>query len=80
MEAEGARAIDLSKQVDNLQDLIAKMEQDLKSAAKAAAAASLQGEARRRPRQAQSRCAEGPGRLSPGDCLCLRQRTFAVTG
>ena len=43
MEAEGARAIALSKQVDSLQGLIAKMEQDLKSAAKAAAAASLQG-------------------------------------
>ena len=37
MDAEGARAITLSKQVDSLQGLIAKMEQDLKSAAKAAA-------------------------------------------
>jgi murein hydrolase activator len=43
MEAEGARAVALSKQVDGLQGLIAKMEQDLKSAAKAAAAASQQG-------------------------------------
>ena len=43
MEAESARAIALSKQVDSLQGLIAKMEQDLKSAAKAAATASLQG-------------------------------------
>jgi septal ring factor EnvC (AmiA/AmiB activator) len=43
MEAEGARAINLSKQVDSLQGLIAKMEQDLKSAAKAATTASLQG-------------------------------------
>jgi septal ring factor EnvC (AmiA/AmiB activator) len=43
MEAEGARAITLSKQVDSLQGLIAKMEQDLKSAAKAAATASMQG-------------------------------------
>jgi septal ring factor EnvC (AmiA/AmiB activator) len=43
MEAEGARAIMLSKQVDSLQGLIAKMEQDLKSAAKAAATASMQG-------------------------------------
>jgi murein hydrolase activator len=43
MEAEGARAITLSKQVDSLQGLIAKMEQDLKSAAEAAATASLQG-------------------------------------
>ena len=43
MEAEGARAITLSRQVDSLQGLIAKMEQDLKSAAKAAATASMQG-------------------------------------
>jgi murein hydrolase activator len=43
MEAEGARAIALSRQVDSLQGLIAKMEQDLKSAAKAAATATLQG-------------------------------------
>jgi septal ring factor EnvC (AmiA/AmiB activator) len=43
METESARAITLSKQVDSLQGLIAKMEQDLKSAAKAAATASMQG-------------------------------------
>jgi murein hydrolase activator len=43
MEAEAARAIALSRQVDSLQGLIAKMEQDLKSAAKAAATANLQG-------------------------------------
>ena len=43
MEAEGARAIALSQQVDSLQGLIAKMEQDLKSAAQAAATANLRG-------------------------------------
>jgi len=43
LEAEGARAINLSRQVDGLQDLITKMEQNLKSAAKAAATANLQG-------------------------------------
>src|ERR1700730_13795864 len=43
METEGARAIALSRQVDSLQGLIAKMEQDLKSAAKAAATATLKG-------------------------------------
>ena len=43
IEAEGARALTLARQVDTLQSLIGKMEQDLKSAAKAAAAASLQG-------------------------------------
>ncbi len=43
LEAESARAITLSRQVDGLQDLITKMEQGLKSAAKAAATASAQG-------------------------------------
>ena len=43
MEAEGARAIALSQQVDSLQGLIAKLELDLKSAAQAAATASLRG-------------------------------------
>jgi septal ring factor EnvC (AmiA/AmiB activator) len=43
MEAESARAIALSRQVDSLQGLIAKMEQDLKSAARAAATANLKG-------------------------------------
>ena len=40
LDAEKARAIALSRQVGDLQGLIAKMEQDLQSAAKAAAAAS----------------------------------------
>jgi septal ring factor EnvC (AmiA/AmiB activator) len=43
IETEGARAIALSRQADSLQGLIARMEQDLKTAAKAAEAASLQG-------------------------------------
>lgn len=43
MEAERQRAIALSKQAETLQDLIAKMEQDVKAAAKAAAAAELKG-------------------------------------
>jgi septal ring factor EnvC (AmiA/AmiB activator) len=43
IESESARAIALSKQVDNLQGLIAKMEQDVRSAANAAATANAQG-------------------------------------
>ncbi|MBC7586381.1 MAG: peptidoglycan DD-metalloendopeptidase family protein, partial [Tardiphaga sp.] len=43
MASEAARALSLSKQVDSLQGLIAKMEQDSKAAAKAAQTASLQG-------------------------------------
>lgn len=43
LEGERDRATTIAKQVDSLQELIAKMELDLKSAAKAAAAANLQG-------------------------------------
>jgi murein hydrolase activator len=43
MEAEAARALTLSRQVDSLQGLIAKMEQDSKAASRAAATASLEG-------------------------------------
>lgn len=43
MAAEAARALTLSRQVDSLQGLVAKMEQESKAAAKAAQSASLQG-------------------------------------
>lgn len=43
LEGERERATTIARQVDSLQELIAKMELDLKSAAKAAAAANLQG-------------------------------------
>lgn len=43
MDAEAARALTLSRQVDSLQGLVAKMEQESKAAAKAAQTASLQG-------------------------------------
>ena len=42
LESERQRALTLSRQVDTLQGLITKMEQDLKTAAKAAATANLQ--------------------------------------
>lgn len=63
LESERQRAITLSKQVDSLQGLIAKMEQDLKSAAKAAAAASLQGA----PAGVKPNASvfKDPGRLTP---------------
>ncbi|WP_315723638.1 MULTISPECIES: murein hydrolase activator EnvC family protein [unclassified Bradyrhizobium] len=43
MEAESLRATALAQQIDSLQSLITTMELDLKSAAKAASTASLQG-------------------------------------
>ena len=65
MAAEGARAITLSHQVDSLQGLIAKMEQDLKSAAKAAATASLRGAPAPLNGKPNLAALKDPGRLSP---------------
>jgi murein hydrolase activator len=65
MAAEGSRAITLSHQVDSLQGLIAKMEQDLKSAAKAAATASLRGTPAPLNGKPNLAALKDPGRLSP---------------
>ncbi|MEO6946234.1 MAG: peptidoglycan DD-metalloendopeptidase family protein [Nitrobacter sp.] len=65
MAAEGSRAIMLSHQVDSLQGLIAKMEQDLKSAAKAAATASLRGTPAPLNGKPNLAALKDPGRLSP---------------
>lgn len=65
MEAEGARAINLSRQVDSLQGLIAKMELDIKSAAKAAATASLQGAPAAPNGKPNMAALKDPARLSP---------------
>ncbi|MEH6951587.1 peptidoglycan DD-metalloendopeptidase family protein [Nitrobacter sp. NHB1] len=65
MAAESARAIELSHQVDSLQGLIAKMEQDLKSAAKAAATASRQGAPAPLNGKPNLAALKNPGRLSP---------------
>ena len=65
VEAEGARAINLSRQVEGLQGLITKMEQDLKSAAKAAATASLQGAPAAPDGKPNLGALKDPARLSP---------------
>ena len=75
METEGARAIALSKQVDSLQGLIAKMEQDLKSAAKAAATASLQGAPAGKP---NLKALNDPARLSPAIAFASAKGLFAL--
>ena len=77
MEAEGARAISLSKQVDSLQGLIAKMEQDLKSAAKAAATASLQGAPAAPNGKPNLGALKDPARLSPAVAFASARGLFA---
>ena len=66
MEAETTRSIALASQVDSLQGLISKMELDVKSAAKAAVTADLQGTPailnNGKPNLA---ALKDPGRLSP---------------
>jgi septal ring factor EnvC (AmiA/AmiB activator) len=78
MEAEGARAIGLSKQVDSLQGLIAKMEQDLNSAAKAAATASLQGAPATGNGKPNLGALKNPARLSPAIAFASAKGLFAL--
>lgn len=77
MQAEGARAITLSKQVNDLQGLIAKMEQDLKSAAKAAATASLQGTPATVNGKPDLGAFKDPARLSPAVAFASAKGLFS---
>ena len=78
MEAEGARAITLSKQVDSLQGLIAKLEQDLQSAAKAAATANLQGSPASPNGKPNLGALRDPARLSPAIAFASAKGLFAL--
>ncbi len=78
LEVEGARAIALSRQVDSLQGLIAKMEQDLKSAAKAAAAASLQGAPATLNGKPNLGALKDPARMSPAIAFASARGLFAM--
>lgn len=79
MAAESARAITLSKQVDSLQGLIAKMEQDSKAAAKAAATASLQGAPPANPNGKPDLAAlKNPSRSSPAIAFASAKGLFAL--
>jgi septal ring factor EnvC (AmiA/AmiB activator) len=78
METEGARAIALSRQVDSLQGLIAKMEQDSKSAAKAAATASLQGTPATLNGKPNLGALKDPARTSPAIAFASAKGLFAM--
>jgi septal ring factor EnvC (AmiA/AmiB activator) len=78
METEGARAINLSRQVDRLQGLIAKMEQDLKSAAKAATTASLQGAPVAPNGKPNLGALKDPARLAPAIAFASAKGLFAL--
>jgi septal ring factor EnvC (AmiA/AmiB activator) len=78
MEAEGARALALSRQADSLQSLIGRMEQDLKSAAKAAQTASLQGTPAALNGKPNLKALKDPGRLSPAIAFASAKGLFAL--
>lgn len=78
MAAESARAITLSKQVDTLQGLIAKMEQDSKAAAKAAATASLQGAPATPNGKPDLAALKDPSRRSPAIAFASAKGLFAL--
>jgi septal ring factor EnvC (AmiA/AmiB activator) len=65
MEAERQRAAALAKQAETLQELIAKMEQEVKAAAKAAAAAELKGTPAMPGGRPDLSALKNPARLSP---------------
>jgi septal ring factor EnvC (AmiA/AmiB activator) len=78
LETEGARAVALSRQVDSLQGLISKMEQDVKSAAKAAAAASLQGTPATADGKPNMGGLKNPSRLSPAIAFASAKGLLAL--
>jgi septal ring factor EnvC (AmiA/AmiB activator) len=78
MEAEGARALALARQADSLQSLIARMEQDLKSAARAAQTASLQGAPAALNGKPNLKALKDPGRLSPAIAFASAKGLFAL--
>jgi len=78
MASESARAIVLSRQVDSLQGLIAKMEQDSKAAAKAAAIASLQGAPANLNGKPNLGALKDRSRLSPAIAFASAKGLFAL--
>ena len=78
MAVEGARALELSRQVGSLQDLIAKLEKDLKSAAKAAATANLQGAPAAINGKPNLGAFKNPARSSPAIAFASAKGLFAL--
>ena len=78
LDAESTRAIALSQQAGTLQGLIAKMEQDSKTAAKAAAAASLQGAPATLNGKPNLAALKNPARMSPAIAFASAKGLFAL--
>jgi len=78
LEAEGARALALARQADSLQSLIGRMEQELKSAARAAATANLQGAPATLNGKPNLAALKNPGRLSPAIAFASAKGLLAL--
>jgi septal ring factor EnvC (AmiA/AmiB activator) len=78
MEAERQRAAALAKQAETLQELIAKMEQEVKAAAKAAAAAELKGTPAAPGGRPDLSALKNPARLSPAIAFASAKGLFRV--
>ena len=78
MDAERQRSIALAKQTEDLQGLIGKMEQDVKSAAKAAATASLKGAPVALNGKPNLGALKDPARLSPAIAFASAKGLFAL--
>jgi murein hydrolase activator len=78
MAAEGVRAIALARQADNLQGLITKMEVDVKSAAKAAASATLQGVPASSGGKPDLGALKNPNRTSPAIAFASAKGLFKM--
>ena len=75
MQAESAHAIALAKQVDDLQSLIIKMEEDVASAARAAAIANKMGVPKRKLDLA---ALKNPNRRSPAIAFAAAKGSFGL--
>ena len=76
LDAERARSVQLARQADNLKDLIGKIEQEIASAARAAAAARAGTE---KPDPKNSLAAlQDPGRLSPAIAFASARKSLPL--
>ena len=80
LEAERQKSIVLARQVDNLKDLIGKVEQGLDSASRAARSAARSVEDKAKESRVDLAALSDPGRLAPARLIHRRPRTFAASG
>ena len=75
LESERARSVQLARQADNLKDLIGRIEQEIASAARAAAAARAAEKPDSKPSLA---ALNDPGRLSPAVAFASARKTLPL--